>query len=95
VSILVAGAVVPASTPWFLAAVVEMQARPARSLEALSLAEMVEGVPETVETVFQPPEMEQMDCREMGEPALAWTPCLEVGVEAAAHPRAETREERA
>jgi len=58
VSILVAGAVVPVSTSWLLVAVVETQARPARSLEELSLAEMVEGVPETVKTVLRPPGME-------------------------------------
>jgi hypothetical protein len=95
VSILAAGAVVPASTPWFLVAVVEMQARPARSLEALSLAEMAEGVPETVKTVFRPPGLEEVGYREMAETVSAPIFCLEAGVEAVLHPRPVSPEGRA
>jgi hypothetical protein len=95
VSISVAGAVVPASTPWFLVAMVETQARPARSLEALSLAEMAEAVPEAVKTGFRPPGMEEMEYREVAETVLVRISCLEAGVEAVLHPRPVTREERA
>jgi hypothetical protein len=95
VFISVAGAVVPASTPWFLAAMVEAQARPERSLEELSLEEMAEGVPETVKTVFRPPGMGEVEYREVAETVLVRISCLEVGVEAVLHPRPVTREERA
>jgi hypothetical protein len=95
VFILVVGVVAPVSTPWLLVAVVETQAQPARSLGELSLPEMVEGVPETVKTVFRPPVLEELEYREMVGTVLAPICCLEVGVEAAVHPRPVSLEERA
>jgi hypothetical protein len=95
VFILVVGVVVPVSTPWLLVAMVETQAQPARSLEELSLPEMVEGVPETVKTVFRPTGVEEVEYREMVGTVLAPICCLEVGAEAAVHPRPVSREERA
>jgi hypothetical protein len=71
VFILVVGVVVPVSTPWLLVAMVETQAQPARSLEELSLPEMVEGVPETVKTVFRPTGVEEVEYREMVGTVLA------------------------
>ena len=94
-SILVVEVGVPVSTPWLLVATVETQAQPAHSLEERSLPEMVEGVPEAVKTVFRPPEMEALEYREMVGTVLAPICCLEVGVEAAEHPRPVSREERA
>jgi hypothetical protein len=95
VFILVVGVVVPVSTPWLPAAMVETQAQPARSLEELSLPEMVEGVPETVKMVFRPPRAEELEYREMVGTELAPIYCLEVGAEAALHPRPASREDRA
>jgi hypothetical protein len=95
VFILVVGVVVPVSTQWLLVAMVETQAQPARSLEELSLPEMVEGVPETVKTVFRPPGLEELEYREMVGTVLAPICCLEAGAEAAVHPRPVSREERA
>lgn len=92
---MVVEVVVPVSTPWLLAAMVETQAQPARSLEELSLAEMVEGVPGTVKTAFRPPGLEEVAYREMVGMVLAPIFCLEVGAEAAVHPRPVFREERA
>jgi hypothetical protein len=95
VFILVVGVVVPVSTPWLLAAMVETQVQPGRSLEELSLPEMAEGVPETVKTVFRPSGVEEPEYREMVGAVLAPICCLEAGAEAAVHPRPVSREERA
>jgi hypothetical protein len=95
VFILVVRVVVPVSTPWFPAAMVETQAQPARSWEELSLPEMVEGVPETVKTVFRRSGVEELEYREMVGTELAPIYCLEVGAEAALHPRPASREDRA
>ena len=85
----------PVSTPWFLVAMVETQAQPARSLEELSLAEMAEAVPETVKTAFRPAGLEEVEYREMVGTVLAPIFCLEVGAEVAVRPRPVPREERA
>jgi hypothetical protein len=74
---------------------VETQAQRARSLEELSLPEMVEGVPETVKTVFRPRGLEEVQYREMVETVLAPICCSEVEAEAAVLPRPVSREERA
>jgi hypothetical protein len=95
VSILAAGAVVPVSTSWCLVAMVETQARPARSSEALSPTEMVAAVPETVKPVFRPPGPEEVAYREMVGTVLAPIFCLVVGAEAAQHLRPVSREVRA
>ena len=92
---MVVGVVAPVSTPWFPVAMVEMQAQPARSLEELSLPEMVEEVPETVKAVFRLPGLEEVEYREMVGTVLAPICCLEVGAEAAVHPRPVSPEARA
>ena len=92
---MVVGVVVPVSTPWLLVAMVETQAQLARSLEERSLPEMVEGVPETVKTVFRPPGLEEVEYREMVGTVLAPICCLEVEAEAAVRPRPVSGEERA
>ena len=74
---------------------VETQAQPVRSLEELSLPEMVVEVPEAVKTVFRPPGVEELEYREMVGTVLAPICCLEVGAEAVVHPRPVSREERA
>jgi hypothetical protein len=94
VFILVVGVVGPVSTRWLLAAMVETQAQPPRSLEELSLPEVVEGVPETVKMAFRLPGLEEVEFREMVGTVLAPIFCLEVGAEAAVHPRPVSREER-
>ncbi|HWG77698.1 MAG TPA: hypothetical protein VN660_13020 [Steroidobacteraceae bacterium] len=77
-----------------LVATVEAQAQPARSLEERSLGGMAEGVRETVKAVFRPPGLGQVAYREKAGTVLAAIYCLEVGVEAAVHPRPVSREER-
>ena len=74
---------------------VETQAQPVRSLEELSLPEMVVEVPEAVKTVFRPPGLEELEYREMVGTVLAPICCLEAGAEAAVHPRPVSLEDRA